>query len=142
MTATKPGEEPSRWFWVTLPIGLVFVAIGVHGVYQQRGATPPAEMARWFIGAGIFHDALLAPVFVLVGFATTRVPRAARTPMRLALAASALLTAFAWPLVQGWGRRDANPSALPLDYGRNLVVSLVAIWFVTAIAVAVRMRSQ
>lgn len=142
MTATKRSEEPSRWFWWTLPIGLVFVAIGMHGIYQQHDATPPAEVARWFVGAGILHDALLAPLFVLVGFATTRFPTAARTPVRLALAASALLTSLAWPLVQGWGRRDANPSALPLDYSRNLVVSIAAIWLVAGVAIGVRLRRR
>jgi len=142
MTATKRREEPSTWFWLTLPIGLVFVGIGIHGLYQQRSAAPPAEVARWLAGAGILHDALLAPLFVVVGFATIRLPEVARTPVRLALAASALLTAFAWPLVQGWGRRTTNPSALPLDYGRNLVVSVLAIWFLAAIAVAVRLRRR
>jgi hypothetical protein len=138
MTASEPGEGPSRWFWVTVPIGLVFIGIGVHGLYQQRSATSPGELARWFFGAGVVHDALLAPVFVLVGFATTRLPSAARTPVRIALAASVLLVAFSWPLVQGWGRRASNPSALPLDYGRNLMVSLLVVGVITAVTIAVR----
>ena len=134
MTATKPGRAEPLVLG-DAPIGLAFVASGCTAC-TSNAARLLRRNGAWFIGAGIVHDALLAPVFVLVGFATTRVPHAARTPIRLALAASALLTVFAWPLVQGWGRRAANPSALPLDYGRNLVVSLVAIWFVTAIAVA------
>jgi hypothetical protein len=95
---------------------------------------------RWFLGAGVVHDLLLAPMFVAVGLATRRLSDVARTPVRLALAASALLTVLTWPLVRGWGRRAANPSALPLDYGRNLLVPIGVVWTVTLISVIMRLQ--
>ena len=123
-------REPNRWFWLTLPVGAVFVATGVDGILRQHDLTRPTDLARWFAGAGIFHDAVLAPALVGVGLVTARLPAAAHVPVRVALAASALVIAFAWPLVRGWGQREANPSALPLDYGRNLAVTLITIWLI------------
>jgi hypothetical protein len=58
--------------------------------------------------------------------------------LRLALAVTALVTAIAWPLVRGWGYRAANPSALPLDYGRNLVGVVVTVCVVALLAAVVR----
>jgi hypothetical protein len=64
-------------------------------------------------------------------------------PVRLGLATTGLLTLYAWPLVRGYGRAASNPTALPLDYSRNLVVSLIVTWTAVAAwiaAIAVRSR--
>jgi len=131
-------DHPGWLFWALLPVGAVFVAVGVHGVFDDHASTPPMEVARWFLGAGVAHDALIAPVFVVFGWLTGWLPMVARTPVRLALVASAVLTAFAWPLVQGYGLSPDNASVLPLDYTRNLVGALLAIWVATGAAVIVR----
>jgi hypothetical protein len=73
---------------------------------------------------------------------TRNLPAPIRTPARFALAVTALVTAIAWPLVRGWGYRAANPSALPLDYGRNLAGVLVAVWIVALIAAVLRTMSR
>jgi Na+-translocating ferredoxin:NAD+ oxidoreductase RnfE subunit len=127
-------------FWALLVVGAVFVIVGARGILHDQDRIQAAELGRWFIGAGVAHDAVLAPLFVTVGLLTRVVPERARIPIRIALAASAIVSVFAWPLVQGWGRRDANPSALPLDYGRNLAGALVAIWVAALVAVIVGSR--
>src|SRR5262245_52084768 len=99
-------HESNLWFWLALPVGAVFLAAGVHGIVHQHDLTRPTDLARWFAGAGVFHDAVLAPAVVVVGVLTARLPAVVRVPMRVALAASALVVAFAWPLVRGWGRRE------------------------------------
>ena len=90
--------------------------------------------ARWFVGVAIVHDAFVAPaVFGVAWLAGRLLPRRAVVPVRLGLASTALVTLYAWPLVRGYGRAASNPTALPLDYRRNLVISLVAIWIAVAV---------
>jgi hypothetical protein len=119
------------WFWLGAAAGLAFIVAGARGLLHDRAATQPSDLMTWFLGAGIVHDAVIAPIAVLAAWITRRVvPAPARSPIRLGLAATALLVVLTWPLVQGWGRRAANPSALPLAYGRNLIATLIVLWAV------------
>jgi hypothetical protein len=142
-TVDPDGHIHGRSFWIGLGIGGAVMAYGVWGLLGAADATQPSNLATFFIGAGVVHDALFAPAVVLVGWLTLRViPTAARKPVRVALAMSALLVVFSWPLVRRWGARSTNPSLLPLDYGRNLVVALGAIWIVTAVVVVARVATR
>jgi hypothetical protein len=125
-------------FWLSGALGTVLIGFGVRGLLHDPGATRPAELARWFFGAGVIHDFAWIPLTLLAGVVTRLLPPIARTPVRIGLAASAVLTIVTWPLVQRWGASAANPSALPLDYGRNLVVTLLVCWLVVACTIAVR----
>lgn len=143
MSAPPTEDHPTRSFWIGLVVGGGIMAYGVVGLFDASPATQPSNLAAFLFGAGIVHDAVLAPVVVLVGWAVARVvPAWARPPVWFALAASGLLTLFSWPLVRGWGRREANPSLLPLDYGRNLVVALLVVWVVALGDVARRARRR
>ena len=132
-------SPPDGWFWAGLVIGVGFVAAGVRGLLHDRAATQPTDLVKWLLGAGVVHDAVIAPLVVAGAWITGRVllPRA-RTPVRLGVIATAMFTVLFWPLVQGWGRRATNPSALPLDYGRNLVAVLAAIWLTVLVSITVR----
>jgi hypothetical protein len=135
-------HPPDRWFWLGAAAGLAFIAAGLRGLLHDRAATQPSDLMKWLLGAGIVHDAVIAPIVVLAAWITGRaIPARARTPIRLGLAATALLIVLTWPLVQGWGRRTANPSALPLDYGRNLISTLAVLWAVVIVFAVVRLRS-
>lgn len=69
----------------------------------------------------VAHDAVWMPLVLLTG-------RFVRSPAaRVAWAVAAALTVAALPLALGVGRTADNPSALPLDYGRNLVLVLAAV---------------
>lgn len=142
MSAPDTGEPEERLgatFWVGLVIGGAVMAYGLKGLLGAEGATRPPNLARWFIGAGIVHDALWAPIVVGAAWLTGRlVPPVARTPVRFALAVSALAIVFTYPLIRGYGVRDDNPSLFPWDYGENLVIALTTVWIVTAAVVATR----
>lgn len=126
-------------FWLGTTVGLGLAAFGVVGAWSDRRATVPSDLARWFFGAGIVHDAVLLPVVVVVGLVLRRVlPRWAMAPVALGLAWSALVAIVVWPAVAGWGRRADNPSLFPLDYGRNLVATLVVTWLVVLTVLSVR----
>lgn len=136
-----PERTPSGpFFWAGLIAGAGIAGYGVAGAWADRADTRPADLVVWLAGSGVLHDALIAPVVVAAALATRWLPVAARLPVRLGLALSALLTVVFWPVVRGWGRSPSVPSALPLDYGRNLAVVLALIWLAAAAAVVVRAR--
>jgi hypothetical protein len=140
-TTALASDRHDRWFWLGAGGGLAFIVAGVRGLLHDRAATQPSDLVKWLLGAGIVHDAVIAPIAVLAAWITRRaVPAPARSPIRLGLAATALLVVLTWPLVQGWGRRTTNPSALPLDYGRNLLATLVVLWTVVIVVAVVRLR--
>jgi hypothetical protein len=127
-------------FWAGLTLGAGVVAYGLIGAWTDRADTHPVELAAWLGAAGVVHDALVAPVFVAVAVLTGRLAAWARTPVRLALAVTALLTVLAWPLVRGWGQVASDPSVLPLDYGRNLALVVATIWALTGAVLVLRWR--
>jgi hypothetical protein len=117
-----------RWWCTGAIAGSGIIAFGIFGALSHAGATEPVQLATWTIGAALFHDALLAPAVIGVGFVTARwVPAPLRVPVRIGLALSAVVTALAWPYIRRYGYRASNPSALPFHYGRNLVFVLVII---------------
>ena len=127
-----------RMFWASMMVGWAIVLFGIRGLFMDRAATAPAGFAKWFIGLAIVHDAFVAPVVFTVAWLAGRIlPRRAVVPVRLGLATSGLLILYAWPLARGYGRRESNPSALPLDYGRNLIVSLITIWILVGLWIGI-----
>jgi hypothetical protein len=122
-------ERRGASFWIGLAIGWATIVVGVRGLIIDRDLTNPKNLVGWLVGLAIAHDAFVAPaVYVAAVVAGRLLPRRAVVPVRLGLATSALLVIVAWPLVRGYGRRESNPSALPLDYGRNLVACLLVVW--------------
>jgi hypothetical protein len=132
-----------RQFWAGAIAGWTLITIGIIGLVGDRSATAPISFAKWFIGIAVVHDVVLAPLVLFASWVAGRaLPHRAVLPVRVGLATTALLVLYSWPLVRGYGRRDANPSALPLSYGRNLLVSLIVLWSVVAIWVTVHWWSE
>jgi hypothetical protein len=126
-------------FWIAAFVGWITIAFGVRGIFHDSSATRPGDLGRWFAALLLLHDALVVPIVLAVGWAVGRVlPGKAVVPVRLGLAASAVTVAVAFPLVRGYGERASNPTLLPLDYGRNLVIALVLVWLVVGFVVACR----
>ena len=81
----------------------------------------------------VAHDAVWMPLVLLAGrlLGRRRGDRAGaeryRGPVRVAVVVAAALTVATLPLVLGRGRSAGNPSALPLDYPRNLALVLLAV---------------
>jgi hypothetical protein len=91
------------------------------------------------VGLALAHDLVLAPVVLLVGAGVRRVvPAGARPLVAGGLLVSGVLGLVAWPLVRGYGRSAGNPSVLPRDYGRGLLVALAATWAVVLVLHLVR----
>jgi len=125
--STKHGPA----FWIALVAGWVCIAAGIRGVLIDAAMTRPRLFLRWFAGPAIVHDALFAPAAVVLAWLVDRwLPRRFGTPLKVGTGLSVVLVLFSWPLVRGYGKRRNLPSALPLDYGHNVVWGLVAIWVV------------
>ncbi len=127
-------------FWVSLAVGwavMGWAVVGVLGDVWLRDR--PLEVVRWAVATLLVHDLVLAPVVTIVGLGLARLlPPAVRGPVSGAVALSGLVLLFAYPLLRAFGRRDANPTILPLDYPRNVVIILVAIWVVAGAVVVTR----
>ena len=135
--------RPTRWFWVGLAFGWAVIAYGIWGALANADRTEPIQLAAYVVGAAVLHDAVVVPVVVAVGWLASRwLPPAARGPVRGALALSALLVVFAYPLVRRLGAHPTNSSALPLHYGPNLALVLGVVWVVTALLVVSRYRHR
>ena len=133
------GDERSRWFVPALVVGWVIIGMALVGMVRDTSRTKPTELVRYVLGFALLHDLVVAPLVVLVGWLLTRfVPSVARGPVRGALALSALVAVFSWPLLRRYGEHATNNSALPLDYGRTVPIVLAAIWAVALTIIAVR----
>lgn len=139
MTQRSPSGP---FFWTCLVAGAGIVGYGLAGAWADRADTRPADLVVWLAGSGLVHDALVAPAVVVAALATRWLPVVARLPVRLGLASSALLTLLFWPVVRGWGRSPSVPSALPLDYGRNLLLALAGVWLAVGVAVMARVGAR
>lgn len=126
----------SRLFWWGLALGSVIMAVGVRGLIVNRAGVMPTNPPRWALLAlttNVVHDLVVVPVVLAVGWAVTRlVPQAVRAPVQGGLIASAIVVAYALPLVLRLGADPNNVSILPRDYGWGLAVLLAVIWATAA----------
>jgi hypothetical protein len=124
---------------VALGLGAIWYA--VSGIASDPGARPMGHL-RFLATVLIGHDLVVLPLALAVGAVVSRwAPGWARGPIHAALFASATVAVVALPFVLGVGRAPDNPSALPIHYGRGLLVVLAVIWAVAAVA-AIRRRSS
>ncbi len=116
-------------------VGLAGAVIAVVGIYKlvQEGGSTIIEAAKWLIIGNVFHDAVVAPVAIVLGALAVRVlPVWARLPFLMGFATLATTTIAAVPVLSGMGEDPTNPSLLPRDYvGGWLVLALL-----TALGVA------
>ncbi|BEL06708.1 hypothetical protein Q0Z83_048990 [Actinoplanes sichuanensis] len=113
------------------------VALTVAGValigFATAGAltdpdVDPVGVLLFMAGVLIGHDVLWMAAVVVAGTVITRlVPVRWRAVTSAATIVAAAVTVVAFPLVLGFGRTAGNPSALPLPYGRNLLLILLSI---------------
>ncbi|MGH3663911.1 MAG: hypothetical protein ACRDTQ_18900 [Micromonosporaceae bacterium] len=120
-------------------VGLAFVGYGVAGVLTaDRGPDPERYLSFLVLGV-LGHDLVFAPVSLVIGgLAAHWAPRGARGLILAGLFASAAVTLIALPFVLGRGYRPDIPSALPLNYGRGLAITLAGIWTGVALAGVLR----
>ncbi|WP_369387653.1 hypothetical protein AB5J72_08585 [Streptomyces sp. CG1] len=113
--------------------GLALMGVGASLLLdRQRDLMGVLE---WLGGAVVLHDALVAPLMLLVGLVLVR--GGVRGPIRGALLVGGALTVVALPVLLRPGPR-ANSTVLPLDYPRNWLLTLVAVATFTALLVVAK----
>jgi hypothetical protein len=119
--------------------GLGLMAYALVGIATGPG-TDPLHQALFMAALVLGHEGILIPATLAFGWVTARfVPPWARTAARAALVVSLTLTAVAIPFIVESGRFPDNPSLLPLDYRRGLLVAIGVSWLVAgAVAIARR----
>jgi hypothetical protein len=146
MSAPAPARSATSglrpwWRWLFVLPGLAAVGYGGHGLLTAGRRVPLDSWATWFLGSALLHDLVLAPAWIGLGWLAARLlPRAARPPVVVAGAVTGMLTLVTLPFLLGYGADPLNPSFLPREYGRNLLLIVAAVWLVAAgwAAVAVR----
>jgi len=124
---------------VLIALGVGAMAWGLRGIVVEADRVHPLSFGKWFVGALVAHDFVIAPiVFILAAFVLPRVRPPYRACLQSGLIVSGVLVLVSIPFVGGYGRRADNASTLPLDYGRNLVVLLTVVWVVTFAVAAAR----
>ena len=122
-------------------LGVAVLGYGAGGLLTDGPAL--GGWLRFWLGSALAHDLLLAPVVLAVGGVVVRVVRGrARAPVQAGAVLTGVLVLIEAPFVLGAGRRADVPSALPLHYGRALLVVLALIWTGVAVAAAVRLRPR
>lgn len=130
----------NRSRWACYAIGTVMACYGTFGLVTATRSNPVA-WARIAVIVVIANDGLLAPLILLAGAALLRAPAGARAYLQSGLVISGAVTLIAVPLLLGFGRSADLPSALPLNYGRGLAITLGVVWLGTgAVALTRRMR--
>jgi hypothetical protein len=138
MTAPRYG----RLFWIALTVGSAVMVFGVVGLVSDAGVASGADVARWFVGADLVHDFVLAPLACLIGAAVARLlPRWCRAPVQAALLTSGVLLIVVFPALRGFGRDHVpdNPSVQPLDYTTSTLTALAVVWAGAAVWLTVRL---
>lgn len=130
---TRVEAVPAWLFWGLTILGLAVIGFGAYGIWTHQGTgildVRVRPLLTWTIGAIVVHDLLFAPLVLVVGRALRHVrPRALRAPLQVGLAASAVVTALAFPLVRGYGARASDPSRLPLNYTVGYGALLAVVW--------------
>lgn len=115
--------------WVLGCLGVVLLAVGITKVFDHSAAAI-RETGFWLLAGVALHDALLAPVVVVLGVVVVRLlPVWARTPVVAGLVVLGTSTLTAIPVLGRYGERPDNPTLLDRDYtaGWWTLVALVVV---------------
>jgi hypothetical protein len=118
-------------------VGLGLGAFGAAGLVDDARLGHPLAVLGWLAAVLVAHDGLLLPAIVAVGAGLGRVlPPGPRGIVRGGLGIAAVTALVTAPLLVRKGV-IRNPSMLPLDYARNLLLILLAVAGATAALAAV-----
>lgn len=124
-------------------VGLAAIGYGTAGLLDEPSYVDKWGVGRWLLGGLLAHDIAFAALAFGAGWLVMRVGRGGgpepwvRRTVLGGLAAGVAATLVALPaLVRPWP--PPNPSALPLDYGRNLAVVWGVVAAGTGMVVAIR----
>ena len=143
---TTPDTEPAANRVVpvvAVVVGCGLIAYALSGMLGDLGTTAKrVDWVRWIVGLDIVHDALVAPIVVLIGwFVVRRVHAVIQAPLAFALGASGVMLFIAWHPLHQSGARAGNSSIQPLNYATATLTVLLVVWVLAALWALVRFRA-
>jgi hypothetical protein len=123
-----------------LAFGAAGLAATAYGTLSLAGVGAENFLSAlpWLLGGVVLHDALLAPLVVLVGVATAaRVPDWARAAAAGALVVLGPVTLAALPAIGRFGARPDNPTLLDRPYAAGWAAVAALVLMVAGIAALV-----
>ena len=128
-------ETNSVRFWCFFLVGGAITLYGLRGLLRALGGITSHEFLKWFVGADLAHDLIVAPAACLVGVLIARlVPASGRAQVRAGVFATAVVIAIAWAPLHAYGRANArgNSSVEPLNYTTAVITVLAVVWILAA----------
>lgn len=105
--------------FILVGVGVAAIGYGVFGALTGPRTKPLGHLA-FLAGVVVGHELILMPLAIGAGALVVRfVPQRVRGIVQGALLISAAVTLMALPMALGLGGDPTNPSALPLNYGRD-----------------------
>lgn len=118
-------------------LGALGVVAGLYGAWlvlsRQDGFARIADVGVWLVGGALLHDAVIAPVVLLLAWLSRGLPRAWRRAVLVGFVVLGSVTLLAVPVLGRFGARSDNPTLLDRSYGWGwlglalLVVVLVVV---------------
>lgn len=122
------------WRWLFLLPGLAAVLYGAYGLLGAGERVPLPAWATWFVGSALLNDLVIAPLWIALGWVSTKVlPRPARPAAVVGVAVAGVLTLISLPFVLTPRAGSGNPSFLPHDIGRNVLLIDLGVLLVAAV---------
>jgi hypothetical protein len=127
-----------------LLLGGLGVLVGTYGAFlllSRQDRDQLVSAAIWLASGVVLHDAVLAPVvLVLVVVGARLVPVAARVPAAAGLVVLGAVTVVAIPVLGEFGARPDNPTLLDRSYVAGWLVFAGVVLLATVVASLVRSR--
>jgi hypothetical protein len=131
----------SRWRLALTTTGVLAMLYAAIGAVADLGGKVGGVLI-FLIAVLVAHDGVWLPLVLLAGTLLNRiVPARQRGHVRVTAIVVAALGLAGLPLALGLGRTADNPSALPLDYGRNLALLLAGVAVTAGVVALLRGRA-
>jgi hypothetical protein len=143
MTDNVPAESSRGMNAVRGLLVLAGIGFGLWGLWLMRDFTRPqlTSEAFWFAGGVVLHDAILAPIVVVIGFVASRaLPGHFRSATATAFLIWGTLTIAFLPTLSGKGGKAGNDTILGKPYVLTWLIMTVVLFGVAAVVAQVRRR--
>jgi len=125
-------------------LGAVGVGLALWGLWLMRDFNREqlTSEAFWLAGGVVLHDAVLAPIVVLLGYGASRVlPGHFRSSTATAFLIWGTLTIVFLPVLSGQGGKAGNDTILGRPYVLSWVVMTVVLIAYAVVVALIRRRS-
>jgi hypothetical protein len=129
--------------WVFAIAGVAALAWGAWLLWDLAARHDAIQVAFWFAGGPVLHDAVVAPVVGLAGLVLAKVlPPPAKAPVVVGLVLSGVLVLLTVPLVWRPYGVAVNPGLHDRNYVLGLTIALGVVWLGVAASAWLRRKTN